>query len=222
MKNTRGDNIPDKEHDGRVFIRFMENEEDPPIRDLDSEFHIRSTFKENINEGIEMLFRCYYRPLCSHAVRFVSSKEIAEDIVSDIFFKFHADKIYLKIETSFRAYLYTAVRNKSFDYIRAENRRNLSIHAAELLAIESDQEPDQLTQYEDLYHDVEMAVNSLPTKRRKIYIMHRFEGRKYNDIAQELNLSLRTVEAQMYLASSQVRKMIQQKWFLSIVAFCFL
>src|SRR5690606_908224 len=108
------------------------------------------------------------------------------------------------------------------DYIRAENRRNLSIHAAELLAIESDQEPDQLTQYEDLYHDVEMAVNSLPTKRRKIYIMHRFEGRKYNDIAQELNLSLRTVEAQMYLASSQVRKMIQQKWFLSIVAFCFL
>lgn len=222
MKNEKEDYLPDKLLENRVSIGLMENNFSPPVRELDSENLIRSTFANNINDGIELLFKCYYRPLCSHAVRFVSSKEIAEDIVSDIFYKFHSEKIYLKIETSFRFYLYTAVRNRSFDYIRTEKSRSLSINSAEFITIESDQEPDQLTQYEDLYHDVEMAVNSLPSKRRKIYIMHRFEGRKYSDIAQELNLSLRTVEAQMYLATSQIRKVIQQKWFLSIAIFYFL
>jgi RNA polymerase sigma-70 factor (family 1) len=222
MKNEKKDYLPDKHLESQIFIGLMEDDCSPAVRELDSEILIRSTFANNINDGIELLFRCYYRPLCSHAVRFVSSKEIAEDIVSDIFFKFHSEKIFLKIETSFRSYLYTAVRNRAFDYIRTENRRSISIHSAEFITIDSDQEPDQLTQYEDLYHDVEAAVNGLPSKRRKIYIMHRFEGRKYSEIAQELSLSLRTVEAQMYLATSQIRKAIQQKWFLSFAIFYFL
>lgn len=214
MENVRDENNLDKGKDGRLLANQFDYESSStPIKDLDVELLIKTTFTTSINNGIELLFKYYYRALCSHAVRYVSSKEIAEDIVSDIFCKFHTDQIYLKVETSFRAYLYTAVRNRAFDYVRTENSRSFSNHETELLTIRPDQEPDQLTQFEDLYHDVEMAVNTLPPKRRKIYIMHRFEGRKYGEIADELNLSLRTVEAQMYMATSQVRKIIQQKWF---------
>ena len=52
---------------------------------LDSEILIHKAFEENFDTGIEFLFRWYYEPLCSHAIRYVSSKEIAEDIVSDVF-----------------------------------------------------------------------------------------------------------------------------------------
>ncbi len=217
MKNAGDQNNLGKVSERLAPFEAIANNLNRTVRDLDSDVVIKATFAESVNAGIELLFRHYYRPLCSHAVRYVSSKEIAEDIVSDIFYKFHADQLYQKIETSFRAYLYTAVRNRSFDYVRTENSRNISIHAAELLPMQSDQEPDQLTQYEDLYHDVEKAVDSLPLKRRRIYVMHRFEGRKYQEIAEELNLSLRTVEAQMYLATSQVRKIIRQKWLLSVL-----
>lgn len=186
---------------------------------LDSEILIRKAFESSINQGIELLFRYYYRPLCSHAVRFVSSKEVAEDIVSDIFFKFHSEQIFRDVKTSFRAYLFTSVRHRAFDYVSMELKRTASMQVAEFVAIKPDQQPDQITQYEDLYQDVENAVNSLPFKRRRIFIMHRFEGKKHLEIAEELNLSLRTVEAQMFQATHQIRAMIRDKWFVLILAF---
>lgn len=186
---------------------------------LDSEILIRKAFESNVNQGIELLFRYYYRPLCSHAVRFVSSREIAEDIVSDIFFKFHTEKIFLVVKTSFRAYLFTSVRHRAFDYVNMELKRTSSMQVAEFVAIKPDQQPDQITQYEDLYNDVENAVNSLPFKRRRIFVMHRFEGKRHQEIADELNLSLRTVEAQMFQATHQVRAMIRDKWFMLLLIF---
>ncbi|CAG5000446.1 hypothetical protein DYBT9275_02465 [Dyadobacter sp. CECT 9275] len=186
---------------------------------LDSEILIKKGFDTDVNLGIELLFRYYYRPLCSHAVRYVSSKEIAEDIVSDIFYKFHAEQAFLEVQTSFRAYLFTSVRHRAFDYVRVEMKRNAPMQYAEYVPIQPEQQPDHITQYEDLFNDVENAVNSLPLKRRRIYVMHRFEGKKYQEIARELNLSLRTVEAQMYQAMHQVRKMIRNKWFLAFLVF---
>ena len=185
----------------------------------DSELLIKKAFEVNINQGIELLFRYYYRSLCSHAVRYVSSREIAEDIVSDIFYKFHAEQIFLDIQSSYRAYLFTSVRHRAFDYVRVELKRSTSMQFAEYVAILPEQQPDQITQYEDLCNDVENALNSLPLKRRRIYVMHRFEGKKYQEIASELNLSLRTVEAQMYQALHQVRRIIKDKWFLLFFTF---
>ncbi len=185
----------------------------------DSEMLLKRAFETDINQGISLLFRWYYKPLCSHAIRYVASKEIAEDIVSDIFYKFHSEQMYTNIDTSFRAYLFTAVRYRSFDYVRAEMRRNTSIQYADYVALQPDEQPDHITQYEELSRDVESAINTLPIKRRKIYVMHRFEGKKYQEIASELNLSVRTVEAQMYQALHQVRKVIRAKWFFLFLIF---
>ncbi len=204
-------------------ITSFRNDEENSFREsgviLDSEILIRKAFEENVNQGIELLYRHYYQPLCSHAVRYVSSKEIAEDIVSDIFYKFHSEKIFHDIQTSYRAYLFTSVRHRAFDYVRLEFKRSTSMQYAEYVAILPEQQPDHITQYEDLFNDVENAVNSLPLKRRKIYVMHRVEGKKYHEIATELNLSLRTVEAQMYQALRQVRRIINEKWFLLLLTF---
>lgn len=178
----------------------------------DSEMLLRKAFETGASQGIELLFRWYYRPLCSHAIRYVSSREIAEDIVSDVFYRFHTEQVFNAVETSFRAYLFTAVRHRAFDFVRLEMMRNVSLEQAGQLAEQSHQRPDQIAQYEELYRLVEDAVNSLPPKRRRIYVMHRFEGRKYQEIASELNLSLRTVEAQMYGAIHEVRKIIRARW----------
>lgn len=186
---------------------------------LDYEIMIKKAFETDTNQGIELLFRYYYRPLCSHAVRYVSSKEVAEDIVSDIFYKFHAEQIFAQVQGSYRAYLFTSVRYRAFDYVKADLKRNASIQYAEYVPIQTDQQPDYITQYEDLYNDVENAVNSLPPKRRRIYVMHRFEGKKFKEIALELNLSLRTVEAQMYQALHQVRNLLREKWFFIFLVF---
>ncbi|GAB3950563.1 hypothetical protein GCM10028805_28850 [Spirosoma harenae] len=182
----------------------------------DTELFLRKAFEEDVDNGIGLLFRQYYALLCSHAVRYVSSKAIAEDIVSDIFYEFQAESRYLTINTSYRAYLFTAVRNRAFDYVRAEMRHNTSLDNAEFMPAHKTQSPDSITQYEELYHDVENAINAMPLKRRQIYVMHRFEGKKYQEIADELHLSLRTVEAHLFQGIRQIRALLKDKWLLIV------
>lgn len=179
---------------------------------VDTEMFLRKTFEQDANAGISLLFRQYYTLLCSHAVRYVSSKAIAEDIVSDIFYEFQADLRYQTITSSYRAYLFAMVRNRSFDYVRSEMRHTVALEKAETIPAHITQSPDSITQYEELYHDVENAINSMPLKRRQVYVMHRFEGRKAHEIATELNLSLRTIEAHLYQAMRQIQTSLKAKW----------
>ena len=184
----------------------------------DNEYLIRRAFEQDADAGVTLLFRHYYQPLCSHAVRFVSSKEIAEDIVSDIFYEFHAGQLYRSITTSFRSFLFTAVRNRAFDYVRAEMKRSTSLDRAETLSLDAGQQPDAITQYEELYHDVEAAISRLPQKRRQVYMMHRFDGKKYSEIATELGLSVKTVEVHMYNAIHDIRSALKTKWLLLLLS----
>ena len=91
---------------------------------------------------------------------------------------------------------------------------------AEAITAQSDdvhQQPDSITQYEELYQDVEKAINALPPQCRKIYLMHRFEGKKYAQIAQDLHLSPKTVEVQIRKASHSLKDFLQKKWILFIL-----
>jgi len=188
------------------------------VSNLDlSETLIQNAFRINPNEGIQRLFHCYHALLCSHAVRFVSSRAIAEDIVSDIFYEFHSRQLYNSITTSYRAYLFASVRNRAFDYVRREVHRSNSLESASDVSIQPAQEPDSITQYEDLCQDVETAIDAMPIKRRQIYLMHRFEGKKNPEIAGELGVSIRTVEAHLYQAIRQIRDQLRSKWFLFLL-----
>lgn len=194
-------------------LRIVESTSSQFVTEVpDSELLIRRAFGQNPDAGVSLLFQHYYQPLCSHAVRFVSSKEIAEDIVSDLFYEFHAKQLYLTVAISYRAFLFTAVRNRAFDHVRIEMGRSTSLDRANWLPLRADQQPDTITQYEELYHDVESAINSMPVKRRQVYVMHRFDGKKYAEIADELHLSVRTVEVHMYRAIHHVREILKDKW----------
>jgi len=166
-----------------------------------------------VEAGITLLFRLYYGPLCSHALRFVSSKAIAEDIVSDIFYEFHSEQHFLRVNSSFRSYLFSAVRYRSFDYVRRELQRQTSLDLVMEFSQDEFQNPEEMTQYEELYHDVQRVINDMPMKRRQIYLLNRLEGKKAIEIAEELTLSVRTVETHIYQAIHQLRSKLREKWF---------
>jgi RNA polymerase sigma-70 factor (family 1) len=185
---------------------------------LDVEQAIRVAFDKDIESGMALLFDYYYGSLCSHALRFVMSKTIAEDIVSDIFYEFHVHQRHTYITTSFRAFLFTAVRNRAFDCLKTEMKRNVSIEDALALSVDSYQLPDAITQFEELYQDFQNVINEMPLKRRQIYLMDRFEGKKQQDIAAELDISTRTVEAHIYQAIRQIREALKDKWLILIIS----
>jgi len=179
---------------------------------IDSELFIRKAFDQDPRLGCELLYRRYYGALCSHAVRYLSSKAIAEDLVAEIFCELYAADVFRTITTSYRAYLYKTVRHRSFNYLRQTLRRDTGLEEVQYHSVSDVQQPDAIAHYEELRRDVEQAIQSLPIQRRRIYLMHRFEGKKYSEIADELGLSVRTVEVQIRQASHHLRNLLKGKW----------
>ena len=193
------------------------NSEKKPTQEGDDEFFIRTSLHKDPRHGFELLYNRYYQPMCTHAVKFVRSREVAEDLVSEIFFHFYTHKIFQTISTSYRLYLFSTVRNRAYNYRRWDLNRKTGLNEIEQRPILAENQPDHLSQYEELYHDVEEAVNQLPVDRRRIYLMRKFDGMKYQEIADELNLSVKTVDVQLTRANQFVRNALKGKWILGLV-----
>jgi RNA polymerase sigma-70 factor (ECF subfamily) len=184
----------------------------------DSEMLIRLAFESNPKEGCELLYRHYYQALCSHAIRFVYSRSVAEDLVSDILCQFYIKGTYKGITTSYHAFLYRSVRNRAYNHLRLQANRAVEFDSTYEKSIQAtNQQPDSILEYEELCQEVEAVIQSLPAKCRKIYLMHRFDEKKYAQIAEELQLSARTVEVQIRKASQLVKKALTKYWVLLAV-----
>ncbi|GAB4012284.1 RNA polymerase sigma-70 factor [Spirosoma sp. KCTC 42546] len=182
---------------------------------VDAEFLIRQTFAEDARRGYELLFRRYYRTLCSQAVRFVHSRTVAEDLVSDVFFSFWKNQVHQQITSSYQAYLYMAVRKRAYTHMRLEFQQNPSPLQAETEPIEFDGSPDpeQLLQYTELYQRIEETVRTLPPQCQRVFVMSRFEGKKHREIADELQISPKTIEAHLSRALTQLRQTLRMGLF---------
>ena len=153
--------------------------------------------KDGDVQAFETLFRSYYEPLCRYACRFVGRPEAAEEIVQDLFYVLWKERQNLNIFTSVNGYLYRSVKNKSLQQVeKAMVRDAYREMCAENTAIET-VTPQEELEYKELEQQIEETLHRLPERRQKIFQMNRMEGKKYNDIAQELHISVKTVEAEM-------------------------
>lgn len=179
----------------------------PPI--TDSERMIRLAFGASVRQGYELLFRRYYKVMCSQAVRFVYSREVAQDIVSEVFLNFWKNRVHESITTSYRAYLFTAVRNRSYNQLQEEFRRDSLLGKpaepteADML---HDNDPQQQLQLTELYARIEAEIKSLPAQCQRVFLLSRFEGMKQREIAHELQISTKTVESHINKALTHLKK----------------
>nr|WP_295922935.1 RNA polymerase sigma-70 factor [uncultured Dyadobacter sp.] len=178
----------------------------------DSEWVIRNGFDRSARYGFELLFKRYHKVLCSHAARFVYSEAVAQDIVSEVFCKLWKSKAYEGINTSYRFYLFRSVRNEAYNYIRLEFQPMEQLEAAEYQVSGNGNLPDMIAQYEEVLQRVERIVHSLPPQCRKIFLMSRFEGKKYQEIADELGISIKTVEVHISRALISMRQGLKEHW----------
>ncbi|RRB01053.1 RNA polymerase sigma-70 factor [Larkinella rosea] len=188
-----------------------------PVQTLDSELFIRKTFETDPKKGCELLFRLYYKPLCTHAVRFVYSREIAEDLVADIFYNFWNTQAFSQVQHSYRAYLFRSVRNRAYNYLMNELKKNDSLDTVLQLESASSDAPERMMQFEELYRKVDELVATLPPQCQKVFIMNRFEGKKNREIADELHLSIRTVETHIGKALATLRNGLKHVWIWAIL-----
>ncbi|GAB3699847.1 RNA polymerase sigma-70 factor [Spirosoma flavus] len=176
----------------------------------DDELLIRRAFESDPYQGCDLLFRRYYEPLCSHAIRYVYSKMLAEDIVADLFQMFWQKRLFERITFSYRAYLYRAVRQNCLLYLQREAGHTVSqelLSSTEQLSLTT--QPSEQIQFDELSGQIEAVINGFSPAVRQVFMLSRFEGRKNQEIADELHISLKTVEAHITKALGLFRKVLQ-------------
>ena len=188
---------------------------------IDDEIFIKKALQLNPKDGCELLFRRYYKPLCSHAIRYVYSKEIAEDLVSDVFCKFWKNESYKNITSSFRFYLFRSVRNTAFTYLRSEFNTVERSEQYDIVEVAENLKADSICIYEETLARVKLLVDSMPPQCKKIFLLSRFESKGNKEIAEELNLSLKTIEAHMGKALGIMRKGLKDYITLIFIYWCF-
>lgn len=150
----------------------------------------------------DILFKRYYRPLCLYAAHYLKGDIAAsEDIVQDCFVKLWQQEAKRDI-TDKRAFLYTTVRNACIDTLRRQHPEMTSIDPSDLEEIISDEEAIDRSEQEAKVWEI---IDALPDRCREVFLMAKRDGMTYNEIAEALNISVKTVEHQISKAMKKLR-----------------
>ena len=171
----------------------------------------KSIFQNSDFLSFEELFHSNYSKLLALAYYFMKSQVQAEEVVSEVFLKIWRDRKSIRIKTSLNAYLNMAVKNKCLDLLRATKKQT-----------DSDPQPylddsiskltsplDELVSNE-LQNKIESAIEKLPNDRKRVFRLSRDNGLKYREIADHLQISIKTVETQMCRALKQLRNELDE------------
>lgn len=141
-----------------------------------------------------------------YAKEFTEDMDTAEEIVQGFFVKFWTEREQIHIILSVKAYLVKSVRNKCLDFLK--HRKIMDKYNKEIqkeLPDEADEGEEVIMTYE-LKEKIEKSINALPENCKEIFKKSRDEGKKYKEIAGELGISVKTVEAQIGKALKKLRE----------------
>jgi RNA polymerase sigma-70 factor, Bacteroides expansion family 1 len=170
--------------------------------------------KSGDDASYEILFRRYYPGLCLFAQRYTNDMFTAREVVQDLFIDLWEFRNDLSVTRSFKSYLFTAVKFNSIR--RMQNDKKLWTPMDILPEPENAQFADML-ELAELEAKIMDAIESLPEQCRKIFKMSRFEQLKYAEIASQLQLSVKTIEAQMSKALKLIQNAFENEFIVACV-----
>ncbi|GGJ87749.1 MULTISPECIES: RNA polymerase sigma-70 factor [Parabacteroides] len=172
---------------------------------------------KDVRNNFDKIYVMYYSRMFRFAKEYVLFDEDAENIVQDVFLLLWEKREVLDIQISLVSYLFALVKNKSLDYLRRkviadEYKEELSAKLASLESLNY-----SFTSDEEIEQILMTAIDKLPERCRQVFLKSRIEGKKNREIADELDLSMSTVENQMTIALRKLR--IELKDYLPLLLF---
>lgn len=163
-------------------------------------------------EEFEDLFKTYYNDLLFYAKRFVCDKDIAEDIVQDTFLNIWKNRKKIHPGGNIKAYLFKSVYNNCLNFLKHKSVRQNFQESEKAASHANEQDLHKLLKYrrksllqKEAEEQLKKAIDKLPEKRRRIFILSRKFGMKNREIAEYTQVSIKLVERQLSLAVSAIR-----------------
>ena len=160
--------------------------------------------------AFEQFFSRYYSRLLKFATLHVHSRELAEEIVSDVFVKIWQRRTALLDIKSMDSYLYTAIRNQSLNYLqKSDSQHTLSLDEATVPLQVDGGSPERTLLLSELQGEISHAVDRLPPQCKIIFKLIREDGLKYKEVAEILGISTKTIEVQIGIAIKKLTAALQ-------------
>jgi RNA polymerase sigma-70 factor, Bacteroides expansion family 1 len=151
----------------------------------------------------EEAFKSNFKALHAYAYTMLREDDAAEEVVQNVFLKLWENRKRMAIHTSLKAYLYKSVYHESLNYLKHQRVRRK--YMEEAMADLKQQAPQTAASDAELRRQLSEALSQLPEKCRTVFQLSRFEDLKYQEIADKLGISLKTVEAHMGKALKVLR-----------------
>ena len=169
-------------------------------------------------KAYEAFFKEHYNSLCRFAFTFLHDADDAEEVVQNTFVKLWKDKGHIHIQTSLKSYLYSSVRNSCLNQKKHIEIRESYKQDNKRVLDEGDNLEAEI-EANELRAKINTAIKKLPLQRQKVFVMSRFDGLKYKEIAKKLKISPKTVENHMGLTIKYLKEELKDYLHLPLVIF---
>lgn len=177
----------------------------------EEEQQLVNSLKSGDNLAYKYIYDNHYVLLCKIAYEFLKDDYLAESIVDDMIFHLWEKRETLEITTSLRSYLVQAVRNRCINYLNQEReKREVSFSAIDQQnewinsVFPSDDYPLGKLLENELEQEIKKAIDRLPDECKTVFKKSRFEEKRYEEIADELGISINTVKYHIKNAISRL------------------
>ncbi|CAG5071401.1 RNA polymerase sigma-H factor [Dyadobacter sp. CECT 9623] len=174
---------------------MTENQKQKSVQPSDPD--IVAAIRRGDEEAFEKTFRLYYPRLCNYAASLLKDDEEAEEAVQTVFLTIWEKREDLEITLSLKSYLYRAVHNHCLNRFKHASVREVHREHTMYFSSGSYDSVTEVIHANELEERIEKAVSTLPEQCQKAFRMSRFEELKYQEIADQLGISIKTVENQI-------------------------
>jgi RNA polymerase sigma-70 factor (family 1) len=170
--------------------------------------------KEKIAAGDQNAFRELFMGYCTALTQFafsiVRSRDAAREIIDEVFIRIWRNKARIQNIHNLKVYLYTAAKNTALNYLSANARKNIaepfdffSVHLVDDLS------PEKKMINSEIMQKISEAIEALPPRCKMVFKLVREDGLSYREVGEILNISPKTVDAQMVIAVRQVSEKLK-------------
>lgn len=164
--------------------------------------------KKGDHQVYKQLFYQMYDDLVKYTYRITRNETASEEIIQDIFLYVWDKREKIEIHGSLASYLYQAAKNRSINWLKNELPKMQATIEVSEVEMFSDSD-DTVLDEETIKLHVEQAIDQLPEKCREIFVLSRYAGLTYKEIAMEMDLSVKTIENQMNIAFKKLRESLK-------------
>lgn len=163
--------------------------------------------------ALRQVYHHFYKKLLQFAIILTKNREAGEELVEDVFIKFWRNKQNAEAIRNLKVYLYTATKNTCLNYLSSKANESIT-KSFDAINIELAGPicPDQLLIFQETFTKIKSAIETLPPKCKMIFKLIREDGLKYKEVAEILNLSPNTVDAQMTIAIRRIAFLVREEF----------